>query len=243
MPLVDLSHPITTGMQVYPGDPKVEVLPALTVARDGVAVAQLRLGSHTGTHMDAPAHTVEGGATITDIPLEWCFGEALVLSVEPEARTARLIEEGDLRDPLPTTLPRIIAVATGWCSRFGTDAALTHPSLSTALAETLWARGARVLGVDTLSPDPTECPGGAGGFPVHDLWLGRGGVIVENLRGLDELPARCELSLLPLKLHAGDGAPVRAIARFPTTQGLPPAPRAAEHPNATDFAQNSPNQP
>ena len=65
--LVDLSHPIRDGMPVYPGDPEVSIGPALTVDADGVDVARIRMGSHTGTHIDAPSHTVRGGRTMADV--------------------------------------------------------------------------------------------------------------------------------------------------------------------------------
>ncbi|PIJ48025.1 hypothetical protein BMH30_05900, partial [Leucobacter sp. OLES1] len=98
--LVDLSHPIETGMPVFPGDPEVRIEPALAVPEDGVAVARLDLGSHAGTHIDAPAHSIVGGATVDELPLEWLVGDARVLRVaDPRADTAYGID--DLAEPLP----------------------------------------------------------------------------------------------------------------------------------------------
>lgn len=79
--LHDLSHPVTDGMMVYPGDPHVAIRPALTVANDGVLVERIEMGSHTGTHIDAPAHTVADGRTMADVRLDELVGEALVLHV------------------------------------------------------------------------------------------------------------------------------------------------------------------
>ena len=67
-----------------------------------------------------------------------------------------------------------------------------------------------VLGVDTLSPDPTD-PHGTSEFPVHEVVLGGDGLIVENLTGLDGLPTRVRIGVFPLRL-AVDGAPARAVA-------------------------------
>ena len=78
----DLSHPIVDGMMVYPGDPGVHLGPALELDRDGAAVTSVRMGSHTGTHVDAPAHTVAGGRTMDAVRLDELVGDALVIRVD-----------------------------------------------------------------------------------------------------------------------------------------------------------------
>jgi kynurenine formamidase len=197
-------------MQVYPGDPGVEIGSALEVARDGVDVAQLHLGSHTGTHLDAPSHTVPGGRTTGRIGLDELVGESLVVHLDGLAprQLYGLAELATaLAGGLPERVPPIVVVDTGWASRFGTDAALEHPALDPDAAAELLRRGMRVLAVDTLSPDPT----GGDGFPVHDVVLGGDALIVENLTGLEGLPERVRVGLVPLPI-AADGAPVRAVA-------------------------------
>lgn len=213
MALFDLTHPMTSGMPVYPGDPAVSFDSALSVATDGVNVTQLQFGSHTGTHLDAPSHTIPGGRTVDQLDLELLHGEARVFSVRPPRippLTAQAVRVKDL-DPLPDHLPRIVCIATGWEQHFYAARREHHPFLELDLAKALWERGARVLGVDTLSPDPTAQ--NAGAFPVHEFWLGRDGVIVENLTGLTTLPPRVQMILLPLHLAGLDGSPVRAVAR------------------------------
>ncbi|MFD0479557.1 cyclase family protein [Nonomuraea thailandensis] len=79
MTLLDLSAPIETGMPVYPGDPEVSVGPALTAARDGVNVLSLHLGSHSGTHVDAPFHLDDSLPTLDELPLERFHGPAVVV--------------------------------------------------------------------------------------------------------------------------------------------------------------------
>jgi kynurenine formamidase len=197
-------------MQVYPGDPGVEIGSALEVARDGVDVAQLHLGSHTGTHLDAPSHTVPGGRTTGRIGLDELVGESLVVHLDglaPRQLYGLAELASALADGLPERVPPIVVVDTGWASRFGTDAALEHPALDPDAAAELLRRGMRVLAVDTLSPDPT----GGDGFPVHDVVLGGDALIVENLTGLEGLPERVRVGLFPLPIDA-DGAPVRAVA-------------------------------
>lgn len=214
MRIIDLSQPLHTGMPVFPGDPEVSIHPALTVEADGVAVARLDLGSHSGTHLDAPSHSVHGGMTVDELPLEWLIGEAAVFRIA-DTRPEEELSLERLDRTLPEALPIIALVSTGWAKHYGTDAATVHPHIGTELGTQLWRAGVRVLGVDTLSPDSTTTAMAGGGLPLHDFWLGSGGVIVENLRGLDELPERVEVSLLPLRLSGVDGSPIRAIARMP----------------------------
>ena len=245
MPLIDLSHPLESGMPVYPGDPEVCLSSALRNDDDGVAVSRLDLGSHAGTHLDAPAHVVAGGATVDQLPLKWLCGRAMVLQCsQPEVRLLTVDDLGGLAKAqgsgiTPPPLPLIVCIATGWDQYFGTESMIEHPAVSLDLAQVLWACGTRVLALDTLSPDPTARlpetgspaaggsasgapdPGVAGpddavlntAMPVHEFWLGNGGVIVENLRGLTTLPGIVELSLLPLQIRGGDGSPIRAVAR------------------------------
>jgi kynurenine formamidase len=204
----DLSHPLRTGMQVYPGDPSVRFDAALELERDGAAVTNLHLGSHSGTHIDAPAHTVAGGRTLDLIGLDELVGDALVIRV-PELGDRATIGVDDL-GALPERVPPIVVIDTGWARHFGTERALRHPALGVEAARLLVARGMHLLGVDTLSPDPTDAAGTTD-FPVHEVVLGGDGLIVENLTGLDGLPTQTRIGVFPLRIDA-DGAPARVVA-------------------------------
>lgn len=208
--LRDLSHPIRDGMMVYPGDPGVAIGPALSIDLHGVAVARIEMGSHTGTHVDAPAHTVRGGRTMAQVSLDELVGEAIVLRV-PDAAAGESYGWGDfvIDGGLPETLPPIVIVDTGWARWFGDERALWHPFLHADAAGELVHRGMRVLAVDTLSPDRTDAPDGA--FPVHEVVLGGDGLIIENVCGLEGLPSRIRVGFFPLQL-GDDGAPVRGVA-------------------------------
>lgn len=205
----DLSHPIEHGMPVYPGDPPVSVRPALTLDADDVAVTTLKMGSHTGTHIDAPSHTIAGGRTMADVSLNELVGEALVLRVPG-------LQEGEVYGlerlgALPDEVPSIVIIDTGWAQWFRDDERRErHPALAADAAAELVRRGMLVLAVDTLSPDLTDSEA----FPVHEVVLGADGLIVENVRGLEGLPARVQVGFFPLRL-GGDGAPVRAVAYLP----------------------------
>ncbi|MBN8204854.1 cyclase family protein [Microbacterium esteraromaticum] len=211
--LHDLTHPITDGMMVYPGDPTVGIRPGLTLDRDGVVVERVQMGSHTGTHIDAPAHTILGGRTMADVTLDELVGDALILRVLT-AQPNRPYTWDDLVVPggIPDVVPSIVIIDTGWARYFGQQAALQHPHLDAETAAELWRRGMRLLAVDTLSPDETDATGApTASFPVHEIVLGGDGLIVENIRGLTDLPARVRIGFFPLNLQ-GDGAPVRAVA-------------------------------
>lgn len=208
----DLSHPITTGMQVYPGDPGVHLEPALTLESDGAGVTRLLLSSQTGTHLDAPAHSIPGGRTTGQLRVEELVGDALVIAVHGVAPGATYgldaLAQGFGRE-LPSAVPSVVIVDTGWTTHFGTEAALTHPALDPRAADELMRRGMRLLAVDTLSPDLTGVE--TVGTSVHDVVLGGDGVIVENLCVRHALPERLRAGFFPLPIDA-DGAPVRAVA-------------------------------
>lgn len=212
MKLFDLSHPIRTGMPVYPGDPQVRFEPALTIANDSAEVTAVHLGTHTGTHLDAPSHSVPGGQTVDQLDLTLLQGSAAVLHLATTATAEQPIRREDLAHILDQ-LPDIVCLATGWDRHFHDPLREHHPYIEVGLAELFWQRGARVLGIDTLSPDPTARHDS--NFQVHQFWLGRGGVIVENLRNLTDLPDRVQMSILPLPLAGLDGSPVRAVAWTP----------------------------
>jgi kynurenine formamidase len=209
---VDLSHPIGTGMQTYPGDPAVEVYAHATHESDGFHVDAVRCGSHTGTHIDAPSHTEPDGRTLDSYPVERFVFDAVVADCR----------DLGAREPIPASrVPRVdadlVAFRTGWDTHWGTDAYLEHPYLSPAAAEACADRGLGVA-VDTLSPDPTPTNNASDDEPtdfrIHHTLLGNDLLILENLTALDRVADRFELRAYPMAL-ASDGAPVRAVGVFP----------------------------
>ena len=217
--VVDLSHPLDDATPVYPGDPPVRLTPARRLERDGYRVLHVHLGSHSGTHLDAPSHVVEDGATVD--------GLALDLLVVP----AVLVDLRDLGPREPVGWERLAAYArpgravllhTGWSRHWGTPAYAEHPYLSADAAQRLADAGVRTVGIDAPSIDATSInptsidPTGGDGLAAHRALLGAGGVVVENLTGLAAVdhPAPV-LSVLPLALRGGDGSPVRAVALLP----------------------------
>ncbi|MEU7057159.1 cyclase family protein [Streptomyces sp. NPDC046197] len=216
----DLSVPVVTGMPVYPGDPEVTVAPALRVPADGVNVLRLHLGSQSGTHVDAPYHVDDDWPRLDELPLDRFAGRAVVADVRGlPARTP--ITPGLLAPALSHLRLApcgILLLATGWSAHWGSTRYLAHPWLTPQAAEALVEAGIRTVAVDALSVDPTPAPGEpvtGCGLPAHRVLCGSGGVVAENLTGLERLigAGDVEVFLFPLRLPAADGAPVRAVAR------------------------------
>lgn len=215
---VDLTRAIKAGMPVFPGDPAVNVFPAAELERDGCRVADLRFGSHTGTHMDAPAHVLERGETLDRLEPERFFGSALAVDCREAVRFS--LEAGVYPEiPLSVLEPvreaaekaEFLLFWTGWESRWGTPEYFSgYPVPSLELCRYLAESGKKGMGLDTASVDPM----GAEGLPRHKLLLGgRGMVILENLTNLEEMGEHpAFLIALPLKVQDSDGAPARVAA-------------------------------
>ncbi|MBT2213761.1 cyclase family protein [Actinomadura sp. NEAU-AAG7] len=215
--LLDLSVPVTTGMPVYPGDPEVEAVPALTAGESGVNVLRLHMGSQSGTHVDAPFHIDDALPRLDELPLTRFTGPALVMD-------ARGLPP---RTPIPpAALPGglapgvVLLIATGWSEHWGSDGYLAHPYPAPETAEAIVAAGVRTVGIDALSVDRTPPPGSEDfSLAAHRVLCGAGAVIAENLTGLDRLldaqagGRAVTVYLFPLALAGADGAPVRAVAQ------------------------------
>jgi arylformamidase len=209
--IYDVSVPVAEGMQTYEGDPGVEILQWAAMAQgDAANVTLLRFGAHTGTHLDAPAHFIEGAPKLSSLPLEALLGEARVLRIPDEARaiTAAHLEAQDLRGAT-----RVLFHTRN--SAFWSDASgpfrKDFTYLEADAARFLVQRGVRLVGIDYLSIEKF----GSEDFETHRLLLSAGVVILEGL-DLSEIAAGdYELLCLPLKIvgGAGDGAPARAVLR------------------------------
>ena len=218
----DLSRPVETGMQTYPSDPEVTLAPDATHEADGYATSELRTGTHAGTHVDAPRHTIPGGEAIDEQGVrQFAFDARLVdpRPLEPREPIAPdALPDPDALDPAVD----LFVLRTGWATHWGSDRYRDHPYLTAAAAERCRAAGVGI-GLDSFGPDPTPTADGGAresvddepdGTPAHDVLLGDSLPIVENLCGLDDLPARFRLYAFPLRLRGADGSPVRAVAEW-----------------------------
>src|SRR5262249_43663882 len=146
----DVTRPIRAGMPVYPGDPAVVVQAIATVAGDGYAVAQLALGTHTGTHLDPPAHFIKGGLTVDQAPLDLLIGRARVVCVEG----VRSIGPAVLQAEPLAGVERVLFQTRRDAIEEGDLAGGAWVYLEPEAARMLAEAGTRLVGIDTFSVDP-----------------------------------------------------------------------------------------
>lgn len=207
----DISHAIETGMPVYPGDPTVTVDPVSDYEETGFRVCSLELGTHSGTHVDAPSHFVESGETLGCYDVDTFSFDARLVDIQAAPR------EPIGLDSMPESTDHdLLVIATGWDRHWTSKRYRDHPYITEAVAD--WCVDHDFhLAVDFLSPDPTPTPNASADeptdFPVHRRVLGAGNLIFENFTNLHGLPERLTVHAYPLNVDA-DGAPVRAVAKF-----------------------------
>lgn len=197
--LRDLTRLISPGMPVYPGDPAVCFRTHAEYAEHGYRVTEVTLGTHTGTHLDAPAHFLPEGVGVEALPLTALVGPARV---------------ANLHDPQLTVAPgERLLLRSGWSAHWSEPEYFERfPGLPEDLAERLAAAPAALVGLET----PSLHPDADIDARLHQRLLGAGVVIVEGLVGLMELPERIFLAALPLPLQGLDGSPCRVIALLET---------------------------
>jgi arylformamidase len=203
--IYDVSRPIFTGMPIYPRNPPVEIALAKSIARgDSSNVSLLTLGSHTGTHVDAPRHMDDAGTGVDSVSLDALIGPALVVDI-PES--VRAIGAADL-DARIGSHTRVLLrsrnsarfAATGV---FEEDFTYLAPDGAALLVE----RGVVFVGVDALSVEQYH----AGHHRSHDTLLQAGVAVVEGLALENVSPGEYEVVCLPLRIRGCDGAPARVV--------------------------------
>ncbi|AEK73830.1 Cyclase, putative [Thermococcus sp. 4557] len=185
--IIDLSLPISENTPVYPDDPPVSLKLWAVIDRDGYYMNVLKMGEHTGTHVDAPAHFVPRGKTIDEMPLEKFIGEGIVLDVRDGDGPVGLDEIPD-----GGYFGKMVLFLTG------------GRELSPEVALFLVAEGARAVGTDAMS---------IGDDAVHKILLSAEVPVFENLANLELLIGmEFTFAAFPLRIEGGSGSPVRAVA-------------------------------
>ena len=209
--MYDISIPLSSGIPTYPGDPEIEIQDWRSLSNgDGVNVSMLRFGAHTGTHVDAPAHFIEGATRVESLPLDVLIGEAEVIEVPSALKS---IDVGFVRDHFKSGIKRVL-FKTRNSSLWKTSGAhfdRGYSYLELEAATLLAEQGIRLVGIDYLSIEQF----GTEGHPTHLALLSNGIIIVEGLNLTDVPPGKYELICLPLRISGGlgDGAPARAVLR------------------------------
>ena len=206
--IIDVSLPIGPDLLVWPGDPAVDITPRSQISKgDPANVSELRMGTHTGTHVDPPVHFVSGAPGMDRVPVDLLVGECVVA----DARGLRgQLGPADL-DALkvPAGATRVLLKSDN--SEIWRHLPAAFPDeyvcLSPEAARWVVAAGIKLLGVDFLSVEQKGAPG----HPTHVELLSKGVVIVEGLNLGDVEPGEYMLAVLPLKIVNGDGGPARAV--------------------------------
>ena len=211
MPIYDVTVPISNELPTWPSDPAVEIVDWRSLsAGDGANVSSLKFGAHTGTHVDAPAHFIEGAAKVESLPLDALIGDATVIELPEEARA---IDEEFVRKQYVPGTERVIFKTRNsafWSEadpQFHTD--FTY--LDLPAAKWLVEQGIKLVGIDYLSIEKYASEK----HETHLALLSRGVVILEGLNLTGIVPGKYELICLPLRLRSnkGDGAPARVVLR------------------------------
>ena len=202
--VIDISVPNGVGMHSYPGDPVVRVEQVFDVKKGDVAnLSLLTMGSHTGTHVDAPYHFLPDGPRLGDVPLDRMVGDALVADLRGRAAVdAAALSNVELRDG------DILLCLTDNSARWrAPEFQRDFTYLTEDAAEVLVQRNVRAVGMDYLSIEQF----GSKAFPVHHRLLGADVFVIEGLDLSAVRPGRYTLVCLPLKFPELDGAPARAV--------------------------------
>lgn len=211
MRIYDISIPLTDGIPIYPGDPELQIQDWRSLSNgDSANVSMVQFGVHTGTHVDAPAHFIEGASRVEAMPLEVLMGESEVIEVPLEQQSINL---AFVREHCANGVTRVLFKTRNsslWSnspSSFVRDYTYLEPDAAQHLVQ----QGVRLVGTDYLSIEKFK----TAEHPTHLALLSKGVVIVEGLNLSDVPPGKYELICLPLRISGGkgDGAPARAVLR------------------------------
>jgi arylformamidase len=206
MELYDATLPIHRGMVTFPGDPPFEMQPCFQRSKgDPFDLSRLSMGTHLGTHVDPPAHYLDGGATVDEISLEALVGPGVVLDMRGKSQVDRqALEEASIEDHT-----RILLKTDNGPLLSGPSFRKDYVHLTEDGARYLVERKVCLVGIDYLSIERYNNPGA----PVHHILLESEVVIVEGAYLLEIPPGPYEIFCLPLPVKGADGAPARLILR------------------------------
>lgn len=207
--IVDLSHALTADTPVYPGDPVPSFTVATTIEKEGYNLFTVVTGTQTGSHVDAPYHFSNQGATVEKMDLRCFMGHGLIIDVSSKKPKEEISLDEVRQHEKQIEGVDIVLFRTNWYKKAGSDDFYDHPFLSADGGRYLLSKGIHTAGIDAINLDNT----GGTEFPIHDMFSAAGGIIVENLAYLDRVDFATPFFIfLPLKLVGCDGSPIRAVA-------------------------------
>lgn len=213
MRVIDLTHTIKEDMPVYPGTETPKLIPANTYEKDGFKETLMQMYTHTGTHMDPPAHLFPGRTTLDEFPVSQFIGKALVIDCSSlkegeEITLAHISRYGEKAEKADFLLFYL-----GWDKRWGSENYFgDYPCLNEEALDFVIRGAYKGIGFDVIGLDPIA----DAGLPRHKkLFREKDIVNIENLKNLGLCgEGLFSFACFPLKLENSDGAPVRAVAWF-----------------------------
>jgi arylformamidase len=217
MKIIDLSYPIHEGMTTFPvhWHPIVEVT---QMGRHGIEnreTRRLTIGTHCGTHIDAPRHFIPNASTVDQIPLEWLVGPARLVNMTPVTRPKQEYGIDFFKRALRADRPSRLIMRFDWSDFWGTSKFYSdQPYITEEAAHWLVEIGVQLIAMDTPQLDsPDNGRTSKSDSPIHKIMLAAKVVFVEYCRNLRLITKPdIELIVLPLNILGSDGAPARVIA-------------------------------
>ena len=205
--IIDHTHRMHPKIFVYPGTPSPLLESCCSLEKEGFVEHKFCMTTHTGTHVDAPAHLFENGKTLDQYPLEKFMGKTIMISCVGKQKIDRSFLEAS-RDLIDDS--EFVLLYTGWQKYWDSSEYIAgFPVCTPEAASWLSDFPLKGIGIDTPSADSFH----ASEYPNHRLFLAHDILIYENLCNLDGLPENhFQFYGLPLKLNHTDGAPVRAFS-------------------------------
>jgi arylformamidase len=212
--IIDISVAISPSLPVWPGDPQITIELSSSIEQGAPAnVSRLHIGTHTGTHLDAPWHFIPSGDREDQLPLDALIGPCWVCDlthldhqIEAADRDAASVRDGTRRLLLKT---RNSDLWTAHPDTFDQDFIALMPGAARYVVE----HGIRLVGIDYPSIEPFDSQNGE----THHVLLGAGVIPVETLDPRGALDGAYTVLCLPLKIAGADGAPCRAVLLSPET--------------------------
>jgi arylformamidase len=193
-------------MVIFPGDPPFKKEPVSQIQTgDDFNLTRITMGTHLGTHVDPPAHYLETGATVDQLPLETLVGPGVVADLRGCSQIdRRALEQASIAD-----YNRVLMKTNNGPLLLESPFQQDYDHLTEDGARYLVESKVRLVGIDYLSIENHANPGS----PVHHILLEAGVLVVEGVHLLDIPPGEYEVFCLPLKIKGADGAPARIILR------------------------------
>ncbi len=210
MRIIDITRPVFENMTVWPGDGGVLIERTGSINGEDVAnTSRISIGVHTGTHVDAPLHFIDGGKSIDQLDINLITGTVTVIDTGNERRITRRLISDILADDCKAVFFKTLYSNIPLTGSFDTD----YPDLEPDAAEFLTETGVRVVGIDTLSVERYD----SRGFTVHKTLLSREVLIVEGLCLKGVTAGKYEYICMPMLIKGSDGAPARVVLIQPDT--------------------------